>query len=137
MHEGRAHELVQQTLIGEAAAGMLAALFVFGEDAEMVAVNEAACELTGWTREELLENPADVLTDDPQQAARFRAELFASGRLVGTGAIRTKAGELVEASYVASMTRAAGTPFIVVVAVAPAPPEGTRPRRARASRSAG
>lgn len=137
LQRGRANELVQETLLGEAAAAMLAALFVFGEDAEMVAVNEAACELTGWTREELLANRADVLADDPQQAAQFRAELLESGRLVGTGALRTKDGALVEVSYVASMTRAAGTPFIVVVAVAPSAPPPEPATRARASRCGG
>lgn len=137
LQAGRALELVQETLLGEAAARMVASLFVFGEDGEMVAVNEAACALTGWTREELLANPADALAGNPKQAAPFRAELLAKGRLAGTGRVRTKAGERIDVSYVASMTRVAGTPFLVVVAAAaPAPATGGA-RRARASRSAG
>ena len=131
LQEGRANELVQETLLGEAAAGMSAALFVFSEDAEMVAVNAAACELTGWTREELLANRADVLAGDPAEAERLRSELPANGRLVGTGKLRTKSGGAVEVAYVASMTRAAGMPFIVVVA-ASSPRPAARAKRSRA-----
>lgn len=129
LRKGRANALVQETLLGEAAAGMLAALFVFSEDAEMVAVNEAACELTGWSREELLANRADVLAGDPEAAVRLQRELPASGKKAGTGTVRTKDGGSVEVAYVASMTRAAGTQFIVVVAAAaprPAPAERKR-----------
>jgi PAS domain S-box-containing protein len=136
LRKGRANDLVQETLLGEAAAGMLAALFVFSEDYEMVAVNEAASALTGWTREELLANPAELPAGDARRAAQLRAELLANGRLVGTGSLRTKSGELVEVSYVASMTRAARMPFIVLVAAAPSKP-AARATRARASRSAG
>lgn len=137
LHRGRANELVQQTLLGEAAAGMLAALFVFGEGAEMVAVNDAACELTGWTREELLASPADALALAGELGMRLRHELPASGKVVGTGALRTKDGGAVDVSYVASMTRAAGTQFIVLVAAAPAAARTGRATRARASRSGG
>lgn len=133
LQTGRANELVQETLLGEAAAGMLAALFVFGEDGEMVAVNEAACELTGWAREELLATPAYELALAGKVADRLRRDLPASGRLVGKGRLRTKDGAAAEVSYVASMTRAAGTQFIVLVAAAPG---ARRVARARASRSA-
>jgi PAS domain S-box-containing protein len=137
LRQGRANELVQETLLGEAAAGMLAALFVFSEDAEMVAVNDAACELTGWTREELLSASADALSHDSGEAERLRLELPASGRRVGAGTLRTKDGGAVDVSYVASMTHAAGTSFIVVVAAAPSAPPPARATRARASRSGG
>lgn len=138
LQEGRANELVQETLLGEAAAGMLAALFVFSEDAEMVAVNEAACELTGWTREELLATSADALAHDSDEAERLRRELPSTGRQVGVGKLRTKHGGAVEVSYVASMTRTAGTSFIVVVvAAAPSTPPAPSATRARASRSGG
>jgi PAS domain S-box-containing protein len=118
LRAGRAHELVQETLLGEAASGMLAALFVFGEDGEMVAVNEAACSLTGWTREELLAQHADILSGNPAQAAKLRRRLLASRPLVGTGTVRTKGGESLPATYIASLTRVAGMAFIVVVCVA-------------------
>lgn len=134
LSRGRANALVQETLLGEAAAGMLAALFVFGEGAEMVAVNEAACELTGWTREELLASPADALALAGAVGKRLRRELPASGKVVGTGALRTKDGGAVDVTYVASMTRTAGTQFIVLVAAAP---RARRATRARASRSGG
>jgi len=130
LREGRANALVQETLLGEAASEMLAALFVFGEDAEMIAVNEAACELTGWTREELLANPSDVLAVDRVRAEQFRRELPATGLVVGSGHVRTKDERLVPVGYVASMTRAAGTPFIVVVAAAAARAAPRRPRDA-------
>ncbi|HZD88011.1 MAG TPA: PAS domain S-box protein [Gaiellaceae bacterium] len=134
LREGRAYDLVQQTLLGEAASGMLAALFVFGEDGEMVAVNEAACSLTGWTREELLAHHADVLAENPAQAAKLRRELLASRPLVGSGSLRTKSGEMLASTYIASLTRVAGTAFIVVVAVV-APARRAAPR-GRAAKSA-
>jgi rsbT co-antagonist protein RsbR len=130
LREGRAHALVQETLLGEAASGMLAALFVFGEDGEMVAVNEAACSLTGWTREELLAQPADILAGNPVQAAKLRRQLLASRPLVGEGTVRTKSGEALPSTYIASVTRVAGMAFIVVVAVA------ARASRTRVSRRA-
>ncbi len=48
------HELVQATLIGEAIDPGPAAVFVADEEMRYVAVNDFACHLLGYSREDLL-----------------------------------------------------------------------------------
>lgn len=114
---GRAHPLLQETLLGEAAASMRIPFLVFGECGELIAVNDAACALTGWTRAELLARPVDDLAPDPAEALRTRSELLRRGRLTGSGRLRTRRGESVPVEYAAAATSVGGVPYLAVVAV--------------------
>jgi PAS domain-containing protein len=56
-------DLLQITLLGEALERGPVAVFVFDESGRYVAVNEYACELLGYSREELLARPAALPVD--------------------------------------------------------------------------
>jgi PAS domain S-box-containing protein len=106
--------LIQQTLLGEAVDNGPAAIFVLGEDMKYVAVNETACTMLGYERDELLAlGPAD-LAPDADLDERF-GELGRTGHLSGTARLRTKSGEVVEFAYRASETTAARMRFWISV----------------------
>lgn len=52
--ETRASAILQETLLGEAFDNFDGAIFVADERGRYVAVNRRACELTGYSRDELL-----------------------------------------------------------------------------------
>ena len=52
--EARAHTLLQQTLLGDAAEHADVALMAWNEELRYVAINEAACRMLGASRAELL-----------------------------------------------------------------------------------
>ena len=54
MAMGVSEPLIQSSLLGEAAEHAPFAILVSDEDGRYVAVNQAACTLLGYTREELL-----------------------------------------------------------------------------------
>ncbi|MGH3003017.1 MAG: PAS domain-containing protein, partial [Gaiellaceae bacterium] len=57
-------KLMHQTLLGEAVECANTAVFVWNDDRRYVAVNEAACELVGLTRSELVGMRVGDLTVD-------------------------------------------------------------------------
>ena len=107
--------LIQQTLLGEAVDAGPAAVFVLDEDRRYVAVNETACRLLGYERHELLALDPAALAEQSEVDAGF-AELGRTGRASGTIDLRTKAGEAVGVTYVASATTAARMRFWICVA---------------------
>ncbi len=112
---GRAHPQVQRALLGEALATAALAVFVFEDDENYVAVNDAACELSGYTREELLELPLRRLAADPEQTLR-NLERVASGEwTAGSARMRRKDGSVIDVEYRAARATIAGMPFLVAV----------------------
>lgn len=107
-----ARPLVQASLLGEALDRGPVLVLVADEDGNYVAVNEYACELLGYTREEMLEQTAP----DPDNP----------------GKLRSKDGTLLEFEHRAQPTRIAGMLLYVVVCWPPA----SSPPAARARRSA-
>jgi PAS domain S-box-containing protein len=109
-----AEPLIQATLIGEAVDNGPAAIFVADENTRYVAVNAFACELLGYTREELLElsvheiAPSDPVADSFEQLGR-------SGALRGHSILRRKDGGDVAIEWAASRTTVAGMEFFVSV----------------------
>src|SRR5581483_2630523 len=101
--------LVQQLLLGDALefAADLAA-FVLDEHGRYIAVNDFVCQLTGYTREELL--GLEIGTLNPHLAVAY-----AERRMSGTTAVRSRTGERVQLRYRASDTKVGGMSFIVVV----------------------
>jgi PAS domain S-box-containing protein len=107
---------LQQTLLGEAVEGAPFAVFVFDEDRNHVAVNEAACELTGYTRQELLDLDALALSGRRRRRAdRVFQEVAAGTRSSGHGAIRRKDGTLVDVTYQVAETSVAGAQFFISI----------------------
>jgi PAS domain-containing protein len=70
--DARAHTLIQQTLLGDAAEHAEIGLLVWNEERRYVAVNRFACEILGVSREALL--GAKVGDQNPTAAARDAIE---------------------------------------------------------------
>lgn len=113
LHPGRADVQLQRALLGEALDQAGFAAFVFEDDANYVAVNDAACRLTGYTREELLELPVHALSAQPERTIRNLKRVSSGEREGGTAKIRRKDGTVVDVRYRASRTTIAGMPFLI------------------------
>ena len=107
-----ANSLIQASLLGEAVDNGPAAVFVADENRRYVAVNRAACELLGYTREELLALRVDDVADTSDWS-----QMEQSGRLASTAELKRKDGTTVTFSYVAGETVVAGMPVYVSVGV--------------------
>jgi PAS domain S-box-containing protein len=107
---GRAHPLLQATLLGELLEHAHVAAFVVDDDGRYVAVNEYACTLTGYAREELLGLRVGELNPE-SDLPRQTAEIAAGTRSAGEVVIRTKSGKRLSVYYRAVRTELAGMPL--------------------------
>jgi PAS domain S-box-containing protein len=101
-----AQDLIQTTLLGEAAENAPLGIFVADDEMGYIAVNRRACELLGYNREELLSlTIADVspVPPSPQQYG----EMLAHGELTGRSRLLCKDGSEVEIEYWAFSTHVA------------------------------
>jgi PAS domain S-box-containing protein len=115
MPSGRADPQLQRSLLGEALDTAALAIFVFEDDEHYVAVNDAACELSGYTREELLDLPLRSLADDPEQTLQNLRRVAAGTRTAGSARMRRKDGTVIDVEYRAARATIAGMPFLVAV----------------------
>jgi PAS domain S-box-containing protein len=114
MSSASASELIQASLIGEAVDGGPALVFVADEYMRYLAVNRYACELLGYSREELLElrvSDVAVAADIEEVYAHMLKSAQASGRTP----LRCKDGTLLPFSFRAKETTAATMTFWVTV----------------------
>ncbi|HET7571856.1 MAG TPA: PAS domain-containing protein [Gaiellaceae bacterium] len=117
IEEGDAQGLVQATLLGEAVEQASHAVFVSEEDfGRLVAVNEAACTLLGYPRDELLRLTARDYAIDGEHALEVyerlrvhRSSVYEQTRL------RRRDGTVVEIGYWGSHTRLGGVDFLLTV----------------------
>ena len=102
-------DVAQLALLGEAAECLTdVAVFVWDEDRNYVAANQAACTLVGKTRQELLgmkvgdmvDNRASPLFEDVQRRGNHR------------GTLMTPGGEV---EFLTTHTRVAGLPYMVSI----------------------
>lgn len=113
MSEPEALTLAQRALLGEAADGVESvAVFVWDEDRHYAAVNEAACELVGRPRAELLQMRVGDMTAD--HASPHFEEVQRRGVATGSHAVDT-AGGPVEIEWMTCHTHLAGLPYMVSV----------------------
>jgi PAS domain S-box-containing protein len=68
-----ANPLVQASLLGEAVEGADIAIVVSDEDGRCIAVNQRACALLGYARDDLLELAVSDFVPDRDPRACFRA----------------------------------------------------------------
>jgi PAS domain S-box-containing protein len=109
-----AEPLIQASLIGEALDKGPALVFVADEDMRYVAVNALACDVLGYTREELLGmKVTDVCRYE--EAPKEYAAMLQSRMLEGEATLTRKNGTTVEFRYMAGETRMAGMLFYVSV----------------------
>jgi PAS domain S-box-containing protein len=107
--------LIQASLLGEAVEHGPAAVFVADENGCYVAVNQAACALVGYDREDLLGMCVFDLLATGGEVGRWRAKLGQGGAVSGTATLRRKDASTVDYSYVAGATTVAGMPVYVSV----------------------
>jgi PAS domain S-box-containing protein len=114
---GVAEPLIQASLLGEAIEHGSVAVFVADERGKYVAVNQAACIMLGYTREELLGlSVADVA--QYTEATEEWSEMRQAGTRVGTFTLTCKNGKTIEFGYIAGATTVAGMPLFVSVGAA-------------------
>jgi PAS domain S-box-containing protein len=111
---GVSEPLIQASLLGEAVEHGPAAVFVADERGRYVAVNQAACALVGYPREELLTLRVTDLVA-PDEAAGPWDEMLLNGTQRGRSTLKCKDGSTVEFAYVAGATKVAGMPVYVSV----------------------
>ena len=110
-----AEPLVQAGLLGEAIDRAPDAVFVADESMRYLAVNQAACRLLGYTREELLALRATDLATYPEASREFD-ELIAHRGRSGVTTLRRKDGTMVDAHYRSHETKLAGMTVYVSIA---------------------
>jgi PAS domain S-box-containing protein len=99
-------ELIQTTLLGEAAENAPIPIFVADEEMRYVAVNRRACDVLGYTREELLGLKVSDVSANPATSEKY-SEMMLRGELSGEGSLIRKDGTQVEVEYWAYSTRVA------------------------------
>jgi PAS domain S-box-containing protein len=109
---GVAEPLIQASLLGEAIDHGPVAVFVADDELRYIAVNEFACSLLGYSREELLGlRLTDVARDGDAQDADF----VAHGTRNGEWRLVAKDGTEITIAYRASETTVAGMRFYVAI----------------------
>jgi PAS domain S-box-containing protein len=111
-----AESLIQKSLIGEALDSAPVLVFVADEAMKYVAVNQWACEVLGYSRDELLQlRVSDVAAYSG--ADEEYSEMVAERSRSGTSDLRRRDGSTVKFRYVASETKVASITFYVAVGV--------------------
>src|SRR5713101_6856046 len=104
---GVSEPLIQTSLLGEAIENGPVAVLVADEQGRYVAVNQAACHLLGYSREELLALRAtDVARNE--EASTESAEPALQRTHAGIAEVTRKDGSIVGFAYVAGATVVAG-----------------------------
>jgi PAS domain S-box-containing protein len=100
---GVSERFVQMGLLGEAVDGAAVAVLVADENGQYVAANRFACELLGYTRDELVALRVHDVSVDPEVAAHYLR--FVNQRLDrGTVRLRRKDGSTFAFRYIAGET---------------------------------
>ena len=109
MNSRNGFDIAQLALLGEAAECLDdVAIFVWDEDRNYVAVNQAACRLVGRTREEILRMKVGDLA--PDRASPLFEAVQHGG--VHTGTLVAPNGEI---EFMTCPSRIAGLPYMVSV----------------------
>jgi PAS domain S-box-containing protein len=110
-----AYALVQETLVHDLLYGSPVAFLVVDEGLGVLIANEAAEELTGYTRTELRELAPGVIAADPERSSKNAALIHIGGRLASTTTIRHRDGHPVPCAYFAWQVSVSRMPFIAVL----------------------
>jgi PAS domain S-box-containing protein len=123
-----AQPLVQASLIGEAIDRGPALVLVADEDMGYVAVNQHACDVLGYTREELLGLKVTDVARYRSAATDYRA-MVAKGQSSGQPTLTRKDGSKVKVVIRAQATTLAGMTLYVAVGWVEASPRRAPQRR--------
>jgi len=103
---------VQLGLLGEAVDGAAVAVLVADENGAYVAANQYACELLGYTREELIGLRVHDVSVDPEVAGHYQ-RFVNERRERGTVTLRRKDGSTFAFRYIAGETRISALTYYV------------------------
>jgi PAS domain S-box-containing protein len=106
--------LVQSILLGDAVEHAPVAILVADEEMRYVVANQYACELLGYTREQLLEKRVTDIARYPEAPEEFR-QMMASGELNGVTTVVRADGSELKLRYRAKETTLAGLLYYVAV----------------------
>jgi PAS domain S-box-containing protein len=109
-----ADTLIQTSLLGEAVDSSPALVFVADENMRYIAVNQRACEVLGYTRDELLSLTVPAVARDAEAPSQYD-EMLARGFRSGIAELTRKDGTVVPFFYRASRTVAARLDLFVSV----------------------
>jgi PAS domain S-box-containing protein len=111
---GEAETLIQTSLLGEAVDSSPALVFVADDEMRYIAVNRTACEVLGYTRDEILGMRVPDIARSPDAPMQYDQMLVRGGR-DGISILTTKDGRELEFAYAASRTRVAKLEMFVAV----------------------
>jgi PAS domain S-box-containing protein len=118
------------TVLGEAVAGGELAAFLCDDALDFVAVNDAACALTGYGREELLKlSVPDLVTAPDEQLLHAARDLGTGSIWNGTWRLRRKDGRAADVTFVSAAAQIGGLDGFVFTLCWP--PNAGRSQRAR------
>jgi PAS domain S-box-containing protein len=107
MSDPETTRLIHQSLLGDAWENARQAVLVFDDANNFVAFNAAYCELTGYSREELLERDA---------LARLRAESSSLDEVPdGSWRLRRKDGSVLPVRYELIETNVSALPYTIAL----------------------
>ena len=112
--EAQADALIQGVLVGEAVANAGYVVLVADEMMRYLAASDAACELLGYSREELLGLSVPDLVVESNASALYDEFMRDQGQR-GLVTLRRKDGRRLEVQYDARQTEVAGLPYYVSV----------------------
>jgi PAS domain S-box-containing protein len=112
-----AEALIQTALLGEAIDDGPALIFIADDEMRYIAVNQCACRLLGYTRDELLALRVDEVAREPDATTEYD-EMLVRGFRHGTTVLTRKDGMTVDFFYRASKTELAGMTFFVSIGFA-------------------
>jgi len=114
MSNAVAHELVQKSLVGEALEHGPVAIFVADHDGRYLAVNAYACDLLGYTREELLQLSLGEVAVNPSAREDFD-EMRRAKTNDGVTILRHRDGTELPMRFRASQTTVGGIELFIGV----------------------
>jgi PAS domain S-box-containing protein len=115
---GPAEALIQTALLGEAVDAGPALVFVADEEMRYIAVNRRACEVLGYTRDELLGLTVADVAREPTSRVEYD-QMLGRGFRDGDAILTRKDGQTLPFSYRASRTKVAGLSLFVSVGFVP------------------
>jgi PAS domain S-box-containing protein len=110
MADDDAQQLVLQTLLLEAIEAAQMAIVVYDDEGRYVTVNDCACKILGYSRQELLSHDVGDFTEGLD-----RSVLRKSRRREGVRLVRRKDGTTTPVAYVVVSTSVASLPYLLSV----------------------
>jgi PAS domain S-box-containing protein len=104
-------DVVHTSLLGEAANCAELGVAVYDDDGRYVAVNAQACDMLGYTRDELLTHDVGDFTE----GGIDRSVLESPERREGARLVRRKDGHFIAVAFVATPTKIANIGFYMSV----------------------